>query len=95
MLLLDAPRRLKYRDSFEKPSLLEPGKVYKVAFDIGYLSQVFMPGHRIRIAVSSTMADYFEPNPNTGAVPTYERPKEMRKARNVLHPGSRIVAPVK
>ncbi|MFN7933681.1 MAG: CocE/NonD family hydrolase [Bryobacteraceae bacterium] len=99
ILLLDAPRRAKYRDSFEKPSLLEKGKVYKIAFDLGYISQVFAPGHRIRIAVSSTMSDYFEPNPNTGETPTYEKPKNTRIAHNNVHHeaahASRILAPVR
>ena len=29
--------------------MMEPGKIYKVAFDVGSLSQVFNKGHRIRV----------------------------------------------
>ncbi|MBL8178034.1 MAG: CocE/NonD family hydrolase [Bryobacterales bacterium] len=98
MLLLNAPRRLKYRDSFEHPTLLRKDKVYKVAFDLGYISQVFAAGHRIRIAVSSTMADYFEPNPNTGETPAFDKSARSRVARNRIHHGaafpSRILAPL-
>lgn len=99
MLLLNAPRRLKYRDSYEKPALLEKGKVYKVTLDLGYISQVFAPGHRIRIAISGTMSDYFEPNPNTGENATFDKPKNTRIAYNRVHHeaahASRILAPIR
>ena len=63
ILLMDYPSRARYRDGFEKEVLLEPGKVYKVAFDVGWMSQVFNSGHRIRVTVASTGAPFYEPNP--------------------------------
>lgn len=97
ILLLDGIQRASYRDSFEKRTLLTPGKVYKLAFEVGSLSQVFAPGHRIRIAISSTMFDYYEPNPGTGETPSIDGPKGKVVAKNrVYHDAkyaSRIIAP--
>jgi predicted acyl esterase len=61
------------------------------------MSHIFAAGHRIRITVSGNEADYFEPNPNTGETPTYDRPARYLVARNTLHHGargSRVIAPV-
>jgi len=98
MLLVQSIRRVSYRNGFEKRELLEPGKPYKVAFNVGWLSQAFQPGHRIRVAVSSTMHDYYEPNPGTGETPTLDGPKKKITTRNQLYFGgaraSRILAPL-
>ena len=66
ILLCDYPRRARYRDGFDKEVLLEPGKVYKVAFDVGWISQIFNRGHRIRVTIASTGAPLYEPNPQDG-----------------------------
>jgi predicted acyl esterase len=92
-------RRARYREGFEKEVLMEPGTVYKVAFDVGWISQVFNRGHRIRVAVTSSGAPYFEPNPNTGEKITYETPQRTEVATNSVHHdrpySSRILAPVR
>src|SRR6185312_11744100 len=75
ILIMDYVRRARYRDGYEKEVLMESGKMYKVAFDVGWLSQVFNKGHRIRITVASTGAPFYEPNPNTGKRLTVEFPK--------------------
>src|SRR5690606_11981729 len=61
--LISSVLRAKYRDGFEKQNPLQQGKVAKLRFDIGWLSQIFNTGHRIRVTVSSTGAPYYEPNP--------------------------------
>ena len=98
ILLIDSIRRARYRDGFEREKLMSPGQIYKVAFDIGWLSQVFNLGHRIRITVGSTGADFYEPNPNTGEPITIDPPSRTLVARNVVYfkgqHASRIIAPV-
>ena len=74
ILLMDYVRRARYRDGYDKEVLMEPGQVYKVAFDVGWTSQIFNRGHRIRITVASTGAPFYEPNPNTGEALTIEPP---------------------
>ena len=58
--------RAKYRDSQETATLLTPGKVYSLAIDLWATSNVFRPGHRIRLEVSSSNFPRFDRNLNTG-----------------------------
>ncbi|MHC4741206.1 MAG: CocE/NonD family hydrolase [Planctomycetota bacterium] len=66
MILVDGIIRARHRDSMEKSKLMKPGKVYEFEIDLWSTSIVFGPGHRIRVAISSSNAPRFEPNPNTG-----------------------------
>jgi predicted acyl esterase len=97
-MLIDSIRRARYRDGFERQSLLTPGKIYRVKFDVGWLSQIFNRGHRIRIVVSSTGADFYEPNPNTGERLTIAAPDRIEVAKNTVYHNrqnaSRILAPL-
>jgi len=97
ILIIDYVRRARYREGFEKEVFMKPGKVYKIAFDVGSLSQIFNVGHKIRVTVASTGAPFFEPNPNTGKPLTIEFPKKTVVAKNQIHVGkrysSRIIAP--
>jgi predicted acyl esterase/DNA-binding beta-propeller fold protein YncE len=99
VLLMDYVRRARYRDGYDKEVLMEPGRVYKVAFDVGWTSQVFNKGHHIRITVASTGAPFYEPNPNTGEALTIEEPKKTVVAKNAVHHdrhyASRVLAPVR
>lgn len=99
ILIMDSIRRARYRNGFEREDLLTPGEVAKLTFDIGWLSQVFAPGHRIRVTVASTGAPFYEPNPNTGEPLTIEMPANFAVAKNAVYHGperaSRIVAPVR
>jgi hypothetical protein len=58
--------RVRYRNSFEQPELMEPGRVYPVRIDLHATSNYFGPGHRIRLEVSSSNFPRFERNLNTG-----------------------------
>lgn len=96
ILVCDGILRARFRESFEKPSLLEPGKVYPLAVDLWSTAIAFSPGHRIRVAISSSNAPRFEPNPNTGA--PLLPPAPPRMANNTVHlspaHASSIVLPV-
>lgn len=98
LLILDYVRRARYRDGYTQEKLLTPGEIVPVSFDIGWLSQIFHRGHRIRVTVASTGAPFYEPNPNTGEALTLEPPARGVVAQNaVYHEAahrSRIVAPI-
>ena len=74
-LLCDGVLRARYRDpenngSFnaQKLSTIEPDKVYEYTIDFWRATgNVFLPGHKIRIEVSSSYFPYYLPNLNTGA----------------------------
>ena len=64
--LCDGIIRGRYRDSTEKQSLLNPGQVYEFTVDLYPTSNVFLPGHKIRLDISSSNFPRFDRNPNTG-----------------------------
>ena len=66
IVVLDGIIRARHRNSMEINELLEPDKIYEFEIDLWATSLVFSPGHRVRVALSSSNASRFEPNPNTG-----------------------------
>lgn len=98
ILIVEYPWRARYREGLDREALLAPGEVHKLAFDVGWVSQIFAKGHRIRATVASTGAPLYEPNPQTGETMTIEFPKNAMKATNTVHHSrahaSQILAPV-
>lgn len=66
MIVLDGILRAGHRNFMEKSELMEAGKIYEFEIDLWSTSFVLSPGHRVRVAISSSNAPRFEPNPNTG-----------------------------
>ncbi|MGE5193515.1 MAG: CocE/NonD family hydrolase [Deltaproteobacteria bacterium] len=99
ILIADYVRRARYRDGYEKEVFMEADKIYKVAFDVGWMSQAFNRGHRVRVTVASTGAPFYEPNPNTGEPLTVDFPQKTVVAKNRVYHNrqhaSRIIAPVR
>jgi uncharacterized protein len=58
--------RARYRDSREKPALMNPGEVYKFTIDLWATSNVFRQGHKLRLEISSSNFPRFDRNLNTG-----------------------------
>ena len=58
--------RLRYRDSLESPRAAVPGEIYHVTLDLWATSNVFLPGHRLRVEISSSNFPRFDRNLNTG-----------------------------
>ncbi|MGE3820785.1 MAG: CocE/NonD family hydrolase [Isosphaeraceae bacterium] len=92
----DSILRTRYRESLERPKLLEPGEVVPITITLYPTSNVFKRGHRIRIDVSSSNFPRFDVNPNTGDAPGAFR--RMIRADNTVHHGgarpSNVVLPV-
>jgi uncharacterized protein len=64
--LCDGIVRARYRESNTSPSLIEPAKIYRYEIDLWVTSNLFKPGHRIRLEISSSNFPRFDRNPNTG-----------------------------
>lgn len=58
-------RRMRFRDSFEKPEPMEAGKIYRVKIASFPMSNRFAAGHRIRIEIASSNFPHFDINPGT------------------------------
>jgi hypothetical protein len=99
ILIIDWVRRARFREAWDREVFMRPGEVYKIAFDVGWISQIFNQGHRIRTTVASTGAPFYDPNPQTGEPLTVEPAKKVFVAKQTLHHAapnaSRILAPVR
>ena len=58
--------RMRYRDSRERATLMNPGQVYKVTLDLWATSNLFLRGHSLRLEISSSNFPRFDRNFNTG-----------------------------
>ena len=65
-LLADGILRARYRESGAAPTLLTPHRVYELPVDLWATANTFLPGHRIRVAVTSSSFPRFDRNLNTG-----------------------------
>ncbi len=86
MILTNGILRARYHRSFENPELLEPGKVYELNLNLLATSNVFLPGHRIRLEVSSSNFPQFNRNSNTGGdIPSETKEQYVPATNTVLH----------
>jgi uncharacterized protein len=89
--------RARYREAVGKPAkMIEAGKVLEYTIDLWVTSNVFLPGHRIRVEISSSNFPRFDRNLNTGEDPATGT--RMVKAMQTIHHSrqypSHIVLPV-
>ncbi|WP_460434170.1 CocE/NonD family hydrolase [Angustibacter speluncae] len=96
--LCDGILRLRYRNSLSEPELMTPGEVYEVTVPMSVTSNVFLPGHRIRLDVSGSNFPHYDRNSNTGGLISSEALEDMVVADTTIHHGgarpSRLVLPV-
>ena len=58
--------RARYRHGYEKAELLSPNKPEEFKIELFDIGHAFLPGHRLRIEVSSSAFPFINPNQNTG-----------------------------
>jgi putative CocE/NonD family hydrolase len=83
MNVTDGILRVRYRDSWEKPQMLQPGEVAAVTVAAFPTANLFKRGHRIRLDVSSSNFPHFDVNPNTGTPEGTGLTRQV--ARNTLY----------
>jgi putative CocE/NonD family hydrolase len=64
--IADGIMRARYRESLMTPKLLARDEVYEFTIDLWATSHVFLPGHRLRVEISSSNFPRFDRNLNTG-----------------------------
>lgn len=88
--------RARYRNWLDRPKLLTPGEVAEYRIQLRPTSNVFLPGHRIRVDITSSDFPNYDRNHNTAADPNADATLEV--ATQTIHHGkaypSRIVLPV-
>ena len=66
MSVCDGILRARYRKSSERQELMDPGKIYRFEVDLWSTAQTFLPGHRVRVQVTSSDFPRYDRNLNTG-----------------------------
>jgi len=98
IFLTDGILRARYRNSLAEPEPLTPGEAYELSLDLSITANVFRPGHRIRLEISSSNFPRYDRNSNTGGVIAEESADQVTVAVNrVLHGPdypSRLILPV-
>jgi putative CocE/NonD family hydrolase len=98
IILAESVIRARFREGFDRESLTEPGRPYEYMIDLVATSNVFLPGHRIRLLVTSSSFPRFDRNPNTGNPLGFDGPEDLRPARQTIyHDGqrpSRLLLPI-
>jgi putative CocE/NonD family hydrolase len=97
-ILSEGVLRARYRHGFEEPRPVEPDAVDEYRIDLVATSNVFLPGHRIRLDVTSSSFPRFDRNANSGLPLGEDTTDTLQPARQrVFHDGSRpshLVLPV-
>ncbi len=78
-MLRGEPFRAKFRNSWEKPEPLEPGKSADINFTMPDLFHTFRRGHRIMVQVQSSWFPLTDRNPQTFTDIPYATPERFQK----------------
>jgi putative CocE/NonD family hydrolase len=88
--------RARYRNGYETEVLLTPGTTEKYRIRLFHMGHTFLPGHRIRLEVTSSASPMINPNQNTGNPVATDT--EWKTAHQVIHHDaehpSRLILPV-
>jgi putative CocE/NonD family hydrolase len=94
--LTDSIVRLRYRNGRERGEPATPGVPMRVTITLYPTSNLFVPGHRIRLDISSSNHPRFDVNPNTGE-PIGRNRRRVVADNTVFHErgrASKIVLPI-
>jgi putative CocE/NonD family hydrolase len=76
--------RARYRDGFDRPRLLHAGTVERFTIPLHPVAACFLPGHRLRLEVTSSDFPNFDRNHNTGG-DDFADPTLVVAHQTVLH----------
>jgi predicted acyl esterase len=78
--------RARYRHGLDKPELIAPGDVVKYSIRMNATSHAFLPGHRIRLDITSSDFPNYDRNHNTAADQNADA--TLEKATQTIHHGA-------
>lgn len=96
IILCDGIARTRFRDGLDQEVFMKPGTVYEIEIPMSVTANVFLPGHRIRVEVTSSCFPRFARNLNTGE-PSATGTRMQLAHQTVWHSASRpsrIVLPI-
>ncbi len=87
--------RARYRNGLDKPALIRPNDVVKYTIELDPTSNAFLPGHRIRLDITSSDFPNYDRNHNTAADQNADA--ELKTAQQTIHHGgahaTRLIVP--
>jgi uncharacterized protein len=84
-LVRGEPMRAKFRDSWEKPTALTPGKMVTVNAEMPDINHTFRAGHRIMVQVQSSWFPLVDRNPQTFVDIPFAKPEQFVKATESVY----------
>jgi hypothetical protein len=84
-LVRGEPMRAKFRDSWEKPTALTPGKMVSVNAEMPDVNHTFRAGHRIMVQVQSSWFPLVDRNPQTFVDIPLAKPEQFVKATESVY----------
>jgi putative CocE/NonD family hydrolase len=84
-LVRGEPMRAKFRDSWEKPTALTPGKMVSVNAEMPDVNHTFRAGHRIMVQVQSSWFPLVDRNPQTFVDIPFAKPEQFVKATESVY----------
>jgi putative CocE/NonD family hydrolase len=84
-LVRGEPMRAKFRDSWEKPTALTPGKMVSVNAEMPDINHTFRAGHRIMVQVQSSWFPLVDRNPQTFVEIPFAKPEQFVKATESVY----------
>jgi uncharacterized protein len=87
--------RARFRNGVNKPRLIKPGETLKYSIRLGPTANAFLPGHRIRLDITSSDFPNYDRNHNTAADQNADR-ELVRAMQSIEHSGrysSRLLLP--
>lgn len=85
LMIQEGALRLRYRDGFDAPALMQPGQVYEVTVDLRDIAYRVAAGHRLRLHIAGTSFPRLARNMNGGGDPYAEARPQV--ARITIHTG--------
>lgn len=83
-ILAEGVLRTRFAEDRQRPTLREPDRPYEYTIDLVATSNTFLPGHRIRLLVTSSSFPRFDRNANTGNALGADRHEDLREARQTI-----------
>jgi putative CocE/NonD family hydrolase len=84
MMVRGEPMRAKFRNSWEKPEPLVPGKITDVDFTMQDVNHTFLKGHRIMVQVQSSWFPLIDRNPQVFEDIAKAKPEDFVKATETV-----------
>lgn len=81
------PLRGRFRNSFEKPEAMVPGKVEQIAYDLPDVNHTFRRGHKIMVQVQSSWFPLIDRNPQTYVRIRDAKPEDFKAATQKVFRG--------